>query len=390
MNPVEIVTIKNKIPLFKGDDQANSIELIELEEVGNILVSQKGLYEIGDKAVFIQPDYSLPDVSLFESFHRPGGDPKKTLLGSNGRIKAKKFNLHTGNGVPVYSYGILLSLNEVQDYSNKVSGNYDLEGLDITKILGITKWEEPEDKSGSGVKGGQSRVFPEGMYRTDEENINNMWNHIDKHIGYPITLIGTEKIDGSSITLYYKNGKAGIASRNLDKPLTITKIIGRRDKTLLEKILFWTKPDLNIYKEVESDSDFVRIGKPYLDTFVKYCKSLDIDLALRGELNRQGLKGSGNKNNPSVKLEPNIIFYGLDLYNSTTIKLNENNFDKCIDECGFNRCKLVFNKSFNSKEELLKECNTYFKDNLIEGIVVRTLDSNFSAKIMNLEYDSKK
>ena len=39
---------------------------------------------------------------------------------------------------------------------------------------------------------------------------------------------------------------------------------------------------------------------------------------------------------------------------------------------------------------LLAECNNYFKTNMIEGIVVRTLDSKFSAKIMNLEYDSKK
>ena len=34
MNPVSIVIIKNKIPLYKGDEQANSIEVIELEEVG--------------------------------------------------------------------------------------------------------------------------------------------------------------------------------------------------------------------------------------------------------------------------------------------------------------------------------------------------------------------
>ena len=41
-------------------------------------------------------------------------------------------------------------------------------------------------------------------------------------------------------------------------------------------------------------------------------------------------------------------------------------------------------------KNLIKECNDYFKNNLVEGIVVRTLDSKFSAKIMSLEYDSKK
>lgn len=389
MNPVEVVTIKSKKALFKGEEKALSIELVELEEVGYTLVAQIGLYQIGDKAVFIQPDYSLPDIKLFESFHRPGGDPKKSLLGSNGRIKAKKFNLHIGDGLPVYSYGILLPLIGIHDYiSSTHKRSFDFtKDDDLTKLLGVTKWEEPDDRSGSGVKGGQSRPFPQGMYRTDEENINNLWNNIK----YPILLVGTEKIDGSSITLYYKDGKAGICSRNLDKPLNITKIIGFRQKTFLEKLMFWTNPDLKLYQEMESDSDFVKIGKPYLDKLVAYCKQNNQSIALRGELNGKGLKGSGNKNNPSTKLEPNIIFYGMDYYNDTTIKAPEALFDSLVTHyLGFNRCKVVFNKQFNSKEELLEECNTYFKDNLIEGIVVRTTDSSFSAKIMNLEYDSKK
>jgi len=50
----------------------------------------------------------------------------------------------------------------------------------------------------------------------------------------------------------------------------------------------------------------------------------------------------------------------------------------------------VFSKEFNSKEELLSECEEYFKNNMIEGIVVRDLNNTLSAKIMNLEYDSKK
>ena len=29
INPVQIVTIKNKVPLFKGEEQANAIEKIE-------------------------------------------------------------------------------------------------------------------------------------------------------------------------------------------------------------------------------------------------------------------------------------------------------------------------------------------------------------------------
>ena len=79
-NAVSIVTVKNKIPLYKGDEQANSIEVIELEEVGFELVANKTLYQIGDKAVYIQPDYCVSDIPLFESFIRPNGDESKSML----------------------------------------------------------------------------------------------------------------------------------------------------------------------------------------------------------------------------------------------------------------------------------------------------------------------
>ena len=44
------VTIKKIFPLFKGEEQANAIELVSLEEVGNCVVALKGLYRSGDRA----------------------------------------------------------------------------------------------------------------------------------------------------------------------------------------------------------------------------------------------------------------------------------------------------------------------------------------------------
>ena len=403
MNPVSIVTIKNKIPLYKGDEQANSIEVIELEEVGFELVANKTLYQIGDRAVYIQPDYCLSDIPLFESFIRPDGQEHRSMLGKveglPRRIRAKKFTLSKEpNGDPVYSNGILLPYYEVQEYlyhSNNIKhkDTY-LEDIEekLTEKLGITKYEEPEPVSKSGLKSGQTEgKFPEGLYKTDEENINNLWNHIEKKIGYPITLVGTEKVDGSSITIGVtpKIPEGFICSRNLRKKLTIKKVTGRRTKKWYEKLMFWTNPDLNLYTEVENDDDFVRYGKPYLDLLIN---SGETNLILRGELNGGKLKGSGNKNNPASKEQPNIKIFGLDEINDygEAEKIPYIQFKFEADYLGFTTVKEVFNKEFNSKEELLTECNNYFKTNMIEGIVVRTLDSKFSAKVMNLEYDSKK
>jgi len=176
INPVQIVTIKNKIPLFKGEEQANAIEKIEIEENGFSLVAQKDLYEIGDKAVYIQPDYSLSDIPLFESFIRPFGDPKKSKLGSNYRIRAVKFNLHTGDLEPTYSVGILLPILEVETYLKTLGKTLISNGYEFVKteelvyILGITKWEEPDNTDNHGMKVRSGKPLPSGVYKTDETN----------------------------------------------------------------------------------------------------------------------------------------------------------------------------------------------------------------------------
>lgn len=394
ISPVQYVTIKSKSTLFKGTEAATSIEKIEVEENGFSLVSQKDLYNVGDKAVYIQPDYNLSEQPLFESFIRPMGDPKKSRLGSNNRIRAIKFNLHTGDDAPVYSVGILLPLNEVETYYGK-----DKTEEELVKSMDIKKWEEPDNTH--GLNHGKSKPFPNGMYKTDETNINNLWGKIK----YPITLVGSEKCDGSSTTLFSKINPTtkevtdGICSRQLLKPLRYTKVVGfnkpnifkKLFDTIVTKLKLSKTPDYNIYEEVESEDSFVVLAKPYLEKFSAYCKEKNLSLALRAEANGAGFKGSGNKNNPASKESSNLKFFGLDDYSSgTTIPMGEVDLQNVLDDLEFTRCKIVFRKTFFSKEELVKECEDYFTDNLIEGIVVRTMDHKFSAKIMNLFYDSKK
>lgn len=408
MNAVTIVTIKGKNQLFKKEEPANSIEMIELHEVGFELVAQKGLYEIGDKAIYIQPDFCLSDIPLFESYLRPNGDESKSMLGKvDGlprRIRAKKFNLSKEpNGDPVYSNGILLPINDVEKYckENKKSWHNSTHWINnsLSEVLNITKYEEPEiifNKKDNrnfpdGFKG--NFKFPEGIYKTDEENINNLWNHIENKIGYPLILVGTEKVDGSSITIGItpKIPEGFICSRNLRKKLKINKVVGQRKQSVWEIIKSWfgVKTDLNLYEEVQNDDDFVKFGIEYLNMLKS---DGDTNLIFRGELNGGKLKGSGNKNNPASKLPANIKFFGVDVTDElgNAIRLPHSNFKSICNLLDFPMVDEVFNKEFSSKEELLLECNNYFKNNMIEGIVVRTPDGKFSAKVMNLEYDSKK
>lgn len=389
LDVVTIVTIKKISVLYKGEDPALNIEKIELEENDFPLVAQKGLYKVGDKVVYIQPDYNLPDIVLFESFIRPFGDPKKSILGLKNRIRAKKFAFHSGDGINIYSVGILLPKLVVDTHIKENK----LKGANLTETLGIYKYEEPEPVDGGKQRGG--KPFPHGMYMTDEAN----WNNVGGKAIFPGHYVGSLKRDGSSITIYSKKGvTSGICSRKLEKPMMVKNCTGVRTPTFLDRCkmflfkygLIKQNVDLREFEMVENDDKFILLGKPYLDKLNAYCKEKQLDLVLRGEANGGGWKGSGNKNNPHNVLEPNIAFFGLDDYEFVTRKLPEETFEALVKELDLTRCDIVFKGYFETKESLVAACEDYFKDNLVEGIVVRNFDSTFSAKYMSLEYDSKK
>lgn len=384
---VQKVTIKEKHQLYKGEEPANSIELLEFEENGFPIVAQKDLYSIGDVAYLVEPDYCIPDIPLFESYIRPYGDASKSKLGKkNNRIRAVKFNFHKGDGNPVFSYGILIPNIEMHLWCNQ--NKILITKADLAKELNITKYEAVDDTKGNAI-GGASSPFPVGMYKTDESN----WNKVCNYIQFPIQLVGNQKMDGSSISIFYRNNKEfGICSRNLLKPLTIQKVVGRKIPSLLDKIklFFGINVDLLIREEIESDSDFVKYGLPILEKLKAYCEQNSLSLCIRAELIGTSSKGSGNKNNPSAKLPNQLLVFGIDDYTQKAIKLSYSEYMKHLTAMGLNSCEEVFNKMFNSKEEVIEECENYFKTHTVEGIVIRSLDSKFSAKYLSLAYDSKK
>jgi hypothetical protein len=236
------------------------------------------------------------------------------------------------------------------------------------------------------------------MYKTDEININNLWNDIE----YPITLIGTQKVDGSSITIYSKlnadgTRTNGICSRNLEISPTKMVIIGDRKMTLWETIKTWfgKRVDTKIWEEQPNDNLFIKIGTPYLNKLIETCEIYGKSIALRGELVGKESKGSGNKSNPNSTEDTHIKFYGADTFEGDiTVPMDEEGFNDIISCLGFERCHKYFQRKFRYKPEIVRLCENIFKQEssngrIIEGIVLRSPDSSFSAKYINLEYDSK-
>ncbi len=409
---VNIVTIKELKTLYKNGEPANAIELALCEEHSFDIVVQKGLYTIGSKAVYVQPDYCLPLLNetdepnslaqnLFSDFTYPNNGEQKTKLGKHGRIRAIKFNFQVENSSdPIYSMGIMLPLTLVYDLMKIES----LDGIDnLDEFFQVTKYEEPETGHSGLCKG----PLPSGMYKTDETNIKNV-----TRTEYPVTLTGGLKVDGSSITLYYKNDQEkGICSRQLEKKLE-QKMVShytdengnnvRRHYDLESRTKGWmnegtnefltTIPETYGVVEKEMQDSFVDLGLPVLNKLEQYCKDNNRQLVLRGELCGTGLKGSGNALNPHAKMKQQILFYGIDDYSSgVTKKVSLTEFYTITSELGLSVCDVIFkDKVFNTYDEIKEACEAYFKDNVVEGIVLRNESCSFSVKYMNNYYDSRK
>jgi len=378
INPVEIVNITTKTPLFKKGtgEPATNIELINFsffnpeennytDECGFNIVSQKDLYQIGDKAVYIQPDYCVPDTKLFSSFIAPNGDPKKSKLGKNNRIKAIKFNFTREDSCDIiYSNGILLPFEEANIPD-------DIE--DKAEFLSITKYEEPERFGNGRVKGN----LPGFLYKTDEENAANIKSYINRLLEAGEELVYTLKIDGSSFTQYFRKSEGelvtGICSRVLEK------------------------------KDVDdpnNDDRWVRLSHStgLYDRGMKFCRENNRQLAFRGEMyGLEVTKGSGNKLNPHSHMRPSIKIFGIDdLDTGRAVRLLPDDVKKICEEMDISYLAPI-PISASNYDELISKANEIFENYkqtenwIIEGIVVRTKNNNkLSCKIMNMEYDSKK
>jgi RNA ligase (TIGR02306 family) len=130
-------------------------------------------------------------------------------------------------------------------------------GDDVSEPLGIVKWEMPMNAQLAGMARGN---FPSVIPKTDQERAQNLVKEIDQAIINGLQFEVTEKLEGSSMTVYLIDGVFGVCSRNLDLKET-------EDNT------FWQVARLNGIEEK--------------------LRSLDMDnVAIQGELIGPGIQGN--------------------------------------------------------------------------------------------------
>lgn len=317
----KLVTIR-KISELHPIPDADIIERAKID--GWNVVVKKDEFRAGDLCVYGEID------SVF-----PAEDVRFAFL-EGKRLKTKKMR-------GVVSQGIAFPLSILGGFSVK-------EGDEVTEFLGVTKFESPPPKSVE-AKG----EFPWFIPKTDAERVQNLTLELAEQFGK--TAFATEKLDGSSLTVFAQKSEngwnAGVCSRNLELKFEVENVFTSTVKrfSLLEKL-----------------QDF--------------CSANNRQIALQGELIGAGVQGNKYKL-PQTEVRFFNIF---DIVEQKYLPLQE--FREVIQNLDFETVPilddafLLHDKIENYLE--MAEGKSLLNDKTErEGIVFRTHDGNFSFKAIS-------
>lgn len=204
-----------KLATIRKIDELNPIEGADKIEVAIVggwkVVCQKGLYNVGDIAVYFEIDSWIPN-SVAPFLTKPEHHPKEFEGIKGERLKTIKLRGQLSQGLlmPVQNDKtgtyLMIYTDETGEYSLTVA-----EGDDVTEALGIKKWEKPVNAQLAGVCKGN---FPSLIPKTDQERVQNLKKEIAaaRELSFEVT----EKMEGSSMTCYLIDGVFGVCSRNMD------------------------------------------------------------------------------------------------------------------------------------------------------------------------------
>lgn len=217
----QLATIQ-KISKLEPIQNANAIEKASV--LGWHVVTKKGDFKEGDLCVYCEIDSVMPEREEFE-FLRP-----------------RKFKIKTMKLRGQISQGICFPLTILPEgFSGEVK-----EGADCTEALGVSKYEPPvpgflKQRQATRIifpnwmpgflisfirlfpkwselfrKPISALTWPQFLKRTDETRVQVLQGVLNKYCGTECFV--TEKLDGSSVTYFIKDGKFGVCSRNLELP----------------------------------------------------------------------------------------------------------------------------------------------------------------------------
>ena len=172
------------------------------------VVVRRGQFQRGDLVVYAEPDSFIPH-ELFPTLSK-NKEPREYNGVKGERLKTIRLRGQISQGLvlPVMQTqpGEPLQLIGKDGCVHAVE-----EGDDVTELLGIQKWEATVPACLAGQVRGN---FPSYITKTDQPRVQSLYDKLGeyKNVVYEVT----EKLEGTSCTMYLNNGEFGVCSRNLD------------------------------------------------------------------------------------------------------------------------------------------------------------------------------
>lgn len=214
-----------KLATIRRIDELRPIEgadAIECAVVGGwSVVVKKGEFTAGQLAVYLEIDSWVP--TELAPFLSKGSEPREFNGVRGERLRTIKLRGQVSQGLllPTFKAGLKVpeqAKTEIVVIKDKEGVPLPfIEGDDVTEPLGIQKWEAPVPAQLAGQVRGN---FPGFVSKTDQERIQNLTKELEQWQGNrQFTWEVTEKLDGSSMTVYVRDEDEGVCSRNLDLKL---------------------------------------------------------------------------------------------------------------------------------------------------------------------------
>ena len=336
----KLATVR-KISDIQPIEGADMIELA-IVDGWKVVVAKNVGHKVDDMVIYCEIDSFLPIREEFEFLRKTSF--KKMGDQEGFRLKTIRLRGQVSQGLilPI----VVLNPPDANIYVTP------FEGLDVTEMLDIVKYEPPIPSSLAGkVKG----LFPSFIRKTDEERVQNLASDYEKYraqnkLGMKFYV--TEKLDGSSATFYVKDEVFSVCSRNLE-------LLETDDNT------FW-----KVARELELEDKL---------------KTLGFNVCLQGELIGEGVQGNPYK----IKGQTVRFFNGFNIDTQENIPFLE--FTEITQKLGLTTVPILdFDFDLPSSiDDMLEyaESPSNLNSNFgREGVVVRSYDRTISFKSISNQF----
>lgn len=217
----KLATIQ-KIEDVKQVKDSDNLDVVTIK--GWKVVTKRNEFKEGGLCIYFEIDSFLPILPEFEFLRK--SCYKKVENKEGFRLKTVKLRGQISQGLAIPVNTFKLPTNNVGDC--------------LDDYLGVTKYEPPIPTQ---LRGDVVGLFPRFIPKTDQERIQNLWLDVDnyKDLYFEESL----KLDGASMTVFYKDGSFGVCSRNYELKEnpnnTFWKVFyqtGLKDKILHKNLAF--------------------------------------------------------------------------------------------------------------------------------------------------------